>query len=657
MSSTQKCNTIIPLNSLNLIFNEVELDGTIPPNVGQTLVATSSTQANWQNQSLGAPVDATYLVVALSAELTQERLIDINDEFLVVDGGPQSNYQVSYRDQGSSVAGADLTTITINNRSNTAKNRLVEEQGSLVRSGVPYTYVRARTIINNTTAPTAGNTIDGVTLVDGDTYLNVHSTISNGIYQATSGSAIQLVDFSTTDVSGQYFYVREGTECANSVYLLSATTSTQPACIEDLARAINVNNLNDIPSTTISAQPSKFFFMTGTYTSTPTYTFGIDEIAWEGQGASETILNRVGAGNIIDIQANDISIKYLTFSGASNTDYAINVSAGAERVIIEDCIFLNRPAININGGCSKIIIKNCVFTPDNTITVPIIGLDPTSNIIQDVQIDNCSSLDTSNEDLILPSASTNTIYSVIITNCQLNNKLITDNTNSTHWIIKDNVISNDTGTTITLSGTSHKIGGNQLDGATTAQRAIDIDGYRCSITDNIMTNFANTGIRLNTNGYVNTLNNNLFDGSTTGINIPAITANQAFFNLAGNTINASSITINSANVQTSVQKNNYLVALTDPSSINGYYDKVLVNKTAVFTPTLSDITLASTNHTIYITASSDSSGGGSPIFNLAFTGIGGLTNIQFTNVGDYVWLRWENAEWQPLGTSGGIVIT
>lgn len=652
--ATQRADTIIPFNTANLIFNEVELDAT-PPLSGQTLITTSATTASWQNQVVGAPPDATYLVLTPSIELSQERIVNFSGEFSAVDNGAGSTYGVSLTIQGTGVGPLADTSITLNNTSNTAKGRLVQDNGALIRSGVPYYSVRVRSLIEEgSPVPIDGDTLDGVVLVNGDLFLLIDEdpNTRNGIYQSDTPSSTQVVAFDAT-TQGRYIYVSEGTQGANSTYTIGPDNIAVPT--EALTNGINVNHINSLPSTTISAEPTKIYLMDGSFTITTPITITADNVAFEGLGDRGTLLSKSIAGHIFVIQANNISIKNIQFTTASPAnEYFIQIDTGSENILIENCIFNERPAILVGSSCENIVIKNCLFI-GGSYTTNILQFNPSGGAINQVEITGCVVDASIGQPFIGSTSSANPMNNFVFTGSYIANSIIQDNGNSWNWIINNNIFVDSSGTNpIFIVGQYQKITGNIFDGNNAIATAVSVNGSNVSITQNNFFGFGGPVITIAGGIFRTIVSDNTFDGTARLVDIGA----SGYNTINGNTMTTSTIAlplvVGGGNTQLSVQKNNFTHTLTNPATLSGYSDIIFINRTLAFGPSLlNSVELNSTSHYLYIEVASDSVGG-SPIFVLNYTG-NGFTTITFNAVGSYIWLRWEGAYWEAQGSNNVVL--
>lgn len=86
-----------------------------PPNVGDLLVATSATTAEWSpgGGGGGAPINATYVTLSPNAVLTNERILASQPAITLTDGGPNANITLDLSNTGVVPGVYTNTTVTV----------------------------------------------------------------------------------------------------------------------------------------------------------------------------------------------------------------------------------------------------------------------------------------------------------------------------------------------------------------------------------------------------------------------------------------------------------------------------------------------------------------------------------------------------------------
>lgn len=86
-----------------------------PPSIGDVLVATSDTTAEWQvgGGGGGAPADATYVTLTANATLTDERILASQPAITLTDSGPGNNITLDLSNTGVVAGSYTNTSVTV----------------------------------------------------------------------------------------------------------------------------------------------------------------------------------------------------------------------------------------------------------------------------------------------------------------------------------------------------------------------------------------------------------------------------------------------------------------------------------------------------------------------------------------------------------------
>ena len=379
-------------------------------------------------------------------------------------------------------------------------------------------------------------------------------------------------------------------------------------------------------------------------------------------GCGPTVSTIAGSdllGGILETSTNDnITIKDLRINVAQTATLTIGVSVetGAERVIIDNCHFTNLSAstgIAINDVGAYTIVSNCRFFGIEQ------GIITTGNAI----VSNCH-FDT----LLLPvnvgsTASDSKFNNCIFDTCGVitiegvrteftNNNVIDSTGNAVdlsnaaadYSIISNNVFQNATTAAITISSTPTNcvISGNTINSPATG---ISTNGNFTTITSNSIADATTAGIVINTSAESFVISDNTLNNcDTIGIDINSASNGE----VSGNTVTDSTngIDVSSPGALLKIGSNNIEEAVTDPATIDGYTDRVLVTTTTATGATLGDLVAGSAGHTVYIELDN-------PVGALTITPTNckNLTSMVLAGVGTYAIFKWCGVEWELIDKS------
>ena len=145
------------------------------------------------------------------------------------------------------------------------------------------------------------------------------------------------------------------------------------------------------------------------------------------------------------------------------------------------------------------------------------------------------------------------------------------------------------------------------------------------------------------------IENNIIDTLATGLTFGGSNTGS----VANNTITDSAT--NNVSVTSSpflkILVNDSQSSPSDPSSINGYDDRVLVTTTALTSATLADLNVGSAGHQIYIELDVDVGD-----LTVTPTNAKGFSSVTFDTAGDFVVLEWNGTQWEVSSASNTPVI-
>lgn len=336
----------------------------------------------------------------------------------------------------------------------------------------------------------------------------------------------------------------------------------------------------------------------------------------EGSGIGATILQATTNLNSvmlnINISTDNVIIRNLTIDGnATNqslTFNLVNIAGSSSRILIKDCNFLssydnNSHFINITTNTSDIVVRDCRL-----------------------------------EQLVAPASAGSGIF------CNGSNVLIAGNTfvsnyepiilspNADNIIIKGNNITTFGSPVATSNGTTQVlIEGNVLESQTASSPMISIDtgGTRIQVLNNILRTSAGSGIAITGTATECLIEGNSITGTT------------------GDVIDISGLT----DEFVAITKNNAQEDLTDPATITGTADRVLITTTTATTTNIGDLTTDCAGHTLYVELSVDVGD-----LTLTATSTDGWSSITLDDAGDWVILEWIGNAWIIKSSSGTIII-
>ena len=355
-----------------------------------------------------------------------------------------------------------------------------------------------------------------------------------------------------------------------------------------------VNSLANL-NTELATGSKRIILGAGTYSLSSALTPQSNTII-DGAGIGITILQGSNITLLSLSSVNNCTFRNMTFDGQSTATVDKIIMTSANNITFENCSFINSItpvsffSVTTSNNC---ILSNCTFS-DMTEWAMLADVASVEWKISGCTFTDCTNTVGNNGTLRLPSNTS-------LTNCIFDGCSHIFPRNDS--VIDGNIIKNSQ----TNSG----------DGDIFVALSESIDGVVIS-------------------------NNTFVDSSDFGIEVGSTGTNVI---IQGNHISGAgteSYQINSSST-TCVGKNNAVDTKTDPPTLNGYADRILVTTTFARSTSLTDLTAESAGHRVYIEVVSY---GANIEIQALSSSLTSNQNITFSAVNQYVILEWDSLAWR-----------
>ena len=454
---------------------------------------------------------------------------------------------------------------------------------------------------------------------------------------------------------------------------------------------ICVNNTTDlITATTIATNEGsgKIRLAPGVYNLTSTLDIP-DNTTLTGCGAGNTRFTQTGSPSPVITLANNCVLSDIFLEATGATGDLLNIN-NASNVVVEDCILSNCAGSHLTLASSlRTVIDNCTFTDSaggTSIEFPSVG----GTSVVDIRITN-STFNSASGDAICDSGGV--AENIIISDNNFNGAGIIE-VRSQNWHISDNVFNAPASAAVVIrqsdisvtgnhindptaegirwgfSGTPDRIliSGNHINktvgsalecielgtGAgdvswtitgnyirnTTAAPGIRMESGNNVITGNYIEDCGTNGVQIDSGATATIVGNHIQGCTSDGIQIAASVGNSL---IDSNTLNN-----NGTNYDISSTGNDFVIVKgqnaqsspSDPSTISGYDDRVLVTTTTATSCSLGDLSIGSVGKRSYIELDVDSGN-----LTLEVTSFRDGANLLYQTAGDFAVLEWLGSEW------------